>query len=268
MKIDYLKDLREKKELVSVVLLGVSAFLAVLILVKVTGFFTAPAKAELLVKNAVAQNNTDANDIDKYFAKYKALANELKKNNLFAPPAAKQHPVKEVWGIFGNEVLIKDKWYKIDDTVGGAKIVAIGPTEVTIEWDGKEKTFAPIDSKSSSQPGGSRATAKGGPTRPGGGSAQMVIIQSQGRPTGDPGDGPGGGMKRMKERFQNMSGADRDKFMAVMKKRSEEYKKMSEEERIKFKSKMIEKFGGGEPGGGRGPDGGKRGGKIIIKGLK
>ena len=254
MKIDYLKDLREKKELVSVVLLGVSAFLAVLILVKVTGFFTAPAKAELLVKNAVAQNNTDANDIDKYFAKYKALANELKKNNLFAPPATKQHPVKEVWGIFGNEVLIKDKWYKIDDTVGDAKIVAIGPTEVTIEWDGKEKTFAPIDSKSSSQPGGSRATARGGPTRPGGGSAQMVTIPLPGRPM----SGSGDVIKRMSERFQNMSEADRDKFKAVMKKRSEEYKKMSEEERIQFKSEMIKKFGGGGPGGGRGPDGGKR----------
>ncbi len=65
----------------------------------------------------------------------------------------------------------------------------------------------------------------------------------------------------MKERFQNMSGAERDKFMAVMKKRSEEYKKMSEAERINFKSEMLEKFSGGGPGGGREPDGRKRGGK-------
>jgi hypothetical protein len=264
VKLDYLK---EKKELVSVVLLGVSAFLAVLILVKVTGFFTAPAKAELLVKKAVAQNNTDANDMDKYFAKYKALADELKKNNLFAPPPPKQHPVKEVLGILGNEVIIRNKLYKVGDKVGDAKIVAIEPTQVTIEWNGKEKTFAPIDAKGSSQPGGSRATARGGPPRPGGGSAQMVTIQSQGRPTG----GPGGGMEKMKERFQNMSeserdrimterfknmsGADRDKFMAVMKKSEEKYKKMSDVEREQFKYEMIEKFSGGGPGGG------KRGGK-------
>ncbi len=203
MKLDYLK---EKKELVSVVLLGISVFLAVLILVKVTSFFTAPAKAELLVKKAVAQNNTDANDMDKYFARYKALANELKKNNLFAPPAPKQHPIKEVWGIFGNEVLIKDKWYEIGATVGDAKIVAIRPTEVTIEWDGKEKIFAPIDSKGSSQPGGprgSRATASSG--RPGGGSAQMVAVGSERRPMGRPegGRGPGrGGMGGMRDRFR------------------------------------------------------------------
>ncbi len=205
MKLDYLKDLKEKKELVSVVLLGISAFLAVLILVKVTGFFTAPAKAELLVKKAVAQNNTDPNDMDKYFAKYKALANELKKNNLFAPPAPKQHPVKEVWGIFGDEVIIRDKLYKVGDMVGEAKIVAIGPTKVTIEWDGKKKTFAPFDAKGSSQPGGSRATARGGPPRPGGGSAQMVAVGSERRPMGRPegGRGPGrGGMGGMMDRFR------------------------------------------------------------------
>ncbi len=263
MKLDYLK---EKKELVSVVLLGVSAFLAVLILVKLTGFFTAPAKAELLVKKAVAQNNTDANDIDKYFAKYKALANELKKNNLFAPPPPKQHPVKEVWGIFGNEVLIKDKWYKVGDKVGDAKIVAIGPTEVTIEWDGKEKTFAPIDSKGSSQPGGprgSRATASSG--GPGGGSAQMVTIQSEGRPMVRPegGRGPGrggmgGGMEGMRERFQNMSEAERNRVMAEMRERRERYMNMSEAEREKFRAEMRERFGGGRPPGGGRPSGGGR----------
>ena len=260
MKLDYLK---EKKEFVSVVLLVVSAFLAVLILVKVTGFFTAPAKAELLVKKAVAQNNTDVNDMDKYFAKYKALANELKKNNLFAPPPPKQHPVKEVWGIFGNEVLIgKDKWYKVGDKVGDAKIVAIGPTKVTIEWDGKEKTFSPIDAGGSSQPGGprgSRATASSG--RPGGGSAQMVAVGSEGRPMVRPegGRGPGrGGMEGFMGGMRNMSEADRDRFRAQMQERRERYMNMSEAERERFRAEMRERFGGGRPGGGR-PSGGERG---------
>ncbi len=255
MKLDYLK---EKKELVSVVLLGVSAFLAVLILVKVTGFFTASARAENIVKTAIAQNTEDANDIDKYFAEYKKLADALEKNNLFAPPPPKQHPVKEVWGIFGNEVLIKDKWYKVGDTVGEAKIVAIGPTQATIEWDGKEKTFAPIDAKGPSQPGGprsSRAAAKSSESK--GGSAQMVTVGSAVRPM----DLPKVAIEKMKERFKNMSGADRDKFMAVMKKSEEKYKKMSDVERAQFKYEMLEKFSGGGPGGGREPDGGRRGGK-------
>ncbi len=239
MKLDYLK---EKKELVSVILLGVSAVLAVLILVKVTGFFTAPARAEKIVKKAI-QNNTDTNDMDKYFAKYKALANELKKNNLFTPPPPKQHPINEVLGILGNEVIIRDKLYKVGDKVGDAKIVAIGPTEVTIEWDGKEKTFSPIDAKGSSQPGGprgrgSRAVSKAG--QPGRGSAQMVAVGSAGR-------GGMEGFRGMGERFQNMSEAERDRFRAEMQARraeqdrkglryiQERWQTMSEQEREKIR---------------------------------
>jgi len=71
MKLDYLK---EKKELVSVVLLGVSAFLAVLILIKATSFFLASANAENLVKKALAQSKLDAKDQEKYFAESKAIA--------------------------------------------------------------------------------------------------------------------------------------------------------------------------------------------------
>ena len=249
MKIDYLK---EKKELVSFVLLGVSVVLVASILIKVWSFFDASAKAEKIVKTAIAQNNADAEDMDKYFAKYKVLADELKKNNLFAPRAPKQHPVKEVMGILGNEVIIRDKLYKVGDKVGEAKIVAIGPTEVTIEWDGNKKTFAPIEASEPSQPGGprsSRAAAKSSESKRG--SAQMVTIKAQGRPM----DLPKVAIERMKERFKNMSGADRDKFMAVMKKSEEKYKKMSDVERAQFKYEMIEKFSGGGPGGGR------RGGK-------
>ncbi len=256
MKIDYLK---EKKELVSVVLLGVSAVLAVSILVKVTGFFTASAKAEKIVKTAVAQNTEDANDIDKYFAKYKMLADALKKNNLFAPPPPKQHPVTEVLGIFGDEVIIRDKLYKVGDKIGDAKIVAIEATQVTIEWDGKKKTFSPMDAGGSSQPGrpgGPRATAKGGgPPGAGGGSAQMVTVQSQGRP-GGPIGGPGGGMGGFRGRPQNMSESERDKFRAQMR---EKYQNMSEAEREKFRAEMRERMmgGGRPPGGGRGPSGGR-----------
>ena len=258
MKLDYLK---EKKELVSVVLLGASAFFAVLTLVKVTGFFAASARAESLVKTAIAQNNADANDLDKYFAEYKKLADALKKNNLFVPPAPKQHPVKEVLGIFGNEVLIKDKWYEAGDTLGDAKIVAIGPTEVTIEWDGNKKTFAPIDSAEPSQPGGprgSRAVAKAG--EPGGGSAQMVAVGSAGGPMGGRG-GIEGLMGGMRERFQNMPEAERNRVMTEMRERRDRFQNMSEAERERFRAEMRERFSGGRPqGGGRSPGSGRSSG--------
>jgi len=213
VKIDYLK---EKKKLVSVVLLCVSAVLAVSILVKVTGFFTASARAANIVKTAISQNTEDANDIDKYFTEYKMLADALKKNNLFAPPVAKQHPVTEVTGIFGDEVIIRDKLYKVGDKVADATIVSIESTQVTIEWDGKEKTFSPMDAKSSSQPGGprgrgSRAVAKAG--QPGGGSAQMVAVGSDGF------KGKGGESQNKSEAKMQAKRAKQDK---------ENYKKLQE----------------------------------------
>ena len=76
MKTDYL---RQKKELIPLVLFGASAVLAVLILMKTTSFFAALAKVENIVKKVVAQNNTDANNMDKYFTKYKVLADALKR---------------------------------------------------------------------------------------------------------------------------------------------------------------------------------------------
>jgi len=260
LKLDYLNYLKEKKEVVSVVLLGVSAFLAVLILIKVGSFFATSARAERLVKMAIEQNNTDTKDMEKHFAKSKAIADELKRENLFAPPPPKQHPVKEVWGIFGDEVLIKDKWYKVGDTVGDAKIVAIGPTSVKIEWDGNEKVFAPIDAVVASAPGGPKRTgpgqkeaAKAGP--------EMVSVQLEVRPMfgrgdrgrGGPGGGPGfgGGFDAMRERLQNMSEAERQRFMAE---RRERFQNMSEAERDRFRTQMRDRFGGGQ-GGGRGPGG-------------
>jgi hypothetical protein len=248
MKLDYLKDhLKNKKELVPAVLLGVSVLCGILILVKVTSFFVASAKAESVVKRAIKQNMTDPNNIEKQLASSAAITNELKKNNLFAPPPEKQHPVKEVSGIFGDQVLIKDKWYNVGDKIADAKIVAIGPTSVTIMWDGREKTFLPIQAAIAEAPGGPRgrnATAKenegegAGKDEKGEGGAVTVTIQTEGgRPEFGGRGGPGEGFMAVRQRFENMS----------------------EEERQAFRDQMRERFAGGRggPGGGRGGPGGR-----------
>lgn len=256
MKLEYLK---EKEELVSIVLLGFSAFFAILILVKVTSFFTASARAENLIKKAVGQNNKD-NNIDKYFTKYKEIADELKKNNLFAPPPPKEHPVKEkdVIGILGDEVWIKGKAYKVGDMVQDAKIIAIGPTQVKIEWDGKEKIFLPINAEDSQPPDGAeprQAMASRGQTQEG--RAQMVTVGPQAEPMPTRGDmeGPGG----MRGRFQDMSEAERERFRAEMRERRARFENMSEAERERFRAEMRERFGGRRgQGGGRGSGGRQR----------
>lgn len=142
MKLDYLNNSR--KEAVSLVLFWLSAALAVLILVKTTDFFVETAKAQKLARLAISQNQTDANDTEKYFVKSKEIVEALKKKNLFVPPEPKKHPVKQVSGILGNEALIDGKWYRVGDKISDAEVMKIEATKVTIKWDGKEKVFAPI----------------------------------------------------------------------------------------------------------------------------
>ena len=280
MKLDYLK---EKKELVSVVLLGLSALMAVLVLIKVVGFFVVSARAGNLVEKAIAQSDTDAKDTEKYFAASRALADGLKKNNLWVPPPPKQHPVKEVPAIFGDEVLINNKWYKVGDTVQDAKIVAIEPTKVEIEWDGSVKAFLPINATIPPPPKGSKTTARAGSENTG-----MVVAGTGRGPMGgrDGGRGPGGGgfggrpgmpgsggdpREAMRQKFMNMSEAERDKFRVNMRNKMESIQKMPEAQRQKAMGQMREYLGGlhgGGPGGGRGgggPGGGGRGGAIRMR---
>ena len=258
MNLDYLKN---KKELVPTLLLGISVLCGIVIMVKVTGLFIASAKAESLVRRAIGQSKPDPNNVKDQLANFEMIAADLKNNNLFAPPEAKKHPVEAVLGIFGDQVLIKEnlgdqvlikeKWYDIGDTIGEAKIVAIGPTSVTIAWDGKEKAFLPIQAVVAEASGGPRGRTSGAKGNEGGknenreGGPQSVTVRVEGGMSefGSRG-GPGGaGFMAMRERFENMS----------------------EEERRAAITRMRERFAGGRGGpggrdsGGRGGPGGGRG---------
>lgn len=244
MKLDYIKErLTNKQDLVPTVLLGLAVLCGILIIVKVTGFYVASARADSIVKKATSQSGNAQKNLDKYLADSAAISDELKKNNLFAPPPAKKHPVTEVSGIFGDQVLIKNKWYDVGDKIADAKIVAIGPTSVTIAWDGKEEVFLPIQAKIAEAPGGPRgraATAKenedggekadkdeNGEDRP---ESVTVRIEGEGQRFGGR-RGSGEGFMAMRQRFENMS----------------------EEERQAFRERMRERFNRdrGGPGGGR-----------------
>ena len=140
---------------VAVLLFLIAIVLAGLVFVEVASLYVSPAAAQSAVEEASRKGNVEPNDVGQYIEPSKELAEGLKKKNLFAKQPPKKHPVNEVAGIFGREVLIGDKWYSVGDKVGDAKIVAIEPTEVKIEWEGNVKTFAPI-----------AAATKGGPAPP------------------------------------------------------------------------------------------------------
>ncbi len=52
----------------------------------------------------------------------------------------------------------------------------------------------------------------------------------------------------MRQRFENMSEEEREKFLAEMRQRRERYQNMSEEEREKFRAEMQQRFGGARSG--------------------
>lgn len=254
---DYLK---EKKELISVVLICVSVILAVSIIVKVSSFFTASVRAESIVKAAIEQNTEDASNIDKYFTESKKIADELKKKNLFAPPAPKQHPVRDIEGIFGDEVIINSKLYKVGDKIADAKIISIGTTQVTIEWDGKKKTFSPMDAGEPSQPSrsrGSRQTTRRKTSE--GGTAQMVTVGSDGfRGIGEKFNNKSEAkmqakrarqdqenLKNIEKRWSTLSEKERQKLLKI----KERWPSMSEKEKDKIRAGLSDRFGSGKRGG-------------------
>jgi len=252
MKLD---NLKEKKELVATALFAVSALSVVLIVLKVTGYFVTSANAEETVTQAIKQSEPDAKNMTTQLGEIKKVADALKKQNLFSPPPPPQNPVQAVLGVFGDEAFINGKWYKAGAKVADAKIVAVTPTAVTVEWNGKETVFNPIDGGASPGPGG--------PSRPGRPSSTS---SRPGSPTMVRTEGPrpgGGGMPGMdgmtRERMMNMSEAERDRFRSQMRER---FERMSESERDRFRQEMRERMGGGRggPGGDRGGRGGGPGG--------
>jgi hypothetical protein len=125
------------------ILLAVAALLGALMVLKAAGFVVTSSQ----VTGAAVRpggGGGDANDLKESLTQAKTSAEQLKKKNLFVTPAPKQNPVGEVVGILGDEALINDKWYKVGDSVGDAKIVAIEPTKVKVVWDGQEKEFSPM----------------------------------------------------------------------------------------------------------------------------
>jgi hypothetical protein len=120
------------------VLLGASAF------GKVTGFYVQRGRMQGVLP--AAQGTRDPNRLKQCLGEARKTADLLKQKNLFVQTPPKQHPVKQVEGILGHETLIAGKWYKVGDTIGDAKIVAIAATQVEVEWDGKKTVLSPIAS--------------------------------------------------------------------------------------------------------------------------
>ncbi len=208
------------------ILLAVAVLLGALMLLKVAGFLVTSSK----VTGAAVRTGgggTDANGLKESLAQARTSAEQLKKTNLFVKPAPKQHPVSEVLGILGAEALIGDKWYKVGDSVGDAKIIAIEPTKVKVAWDGQEKEFAPIGSGGgggAGGPPGARGPRTASGSKPGRSGGAQVVISGQRR-----------GSSR--EGMSSMAPEERQRMR-------EQWQSMSPEERERRREEMRQRFGG------------------------
>lgn len=163
----------------------------------------------------------------------KDVVKKLHEKNLFAPKPPKPQPPRCV-GILGDAAFFNDKWYKVGEEVGGAKIIALNSKAVTILWEGREMELVPFitDDKGSGP----------NPPRPPSGPERS----EQGRPGPPPeGKGPGFFMKSGGG-FFNMSPEER----AEMRRR---YEAMTPEQREQLRQQMQERFQKGG-GGFRGRD--------------
>jgi uncharacterized membrane protein YgcG len=215
---------------------------------KVIGMVTSSASAENLLEKAVTEYKAEAPAEDKYLEETRTLAADLKKKNLFVPPPPKKHPVQAVNGIFGNEILVGDKFYKVGDKIGDAEILEIQPTQVKIAWDGSDKWFRPFDA-------GPQPPAGNAPT-----IARADRADSRRGPTDRPDDGFRG---RGRGGFMNFSEED----LARMREARSRWQGGSEADREQMRQEFRDRFGGGRSGGGDGGgrsgggDGGQRGGR-------
>jgi len=137
-----LEFVKHKTESITRILLAVAVLLGALTFLKI-GSFVSSSKATMLAPQPEA-GTMGANDLKKLLAETRASAEEIKKKNLFVPLRAKQFPVSEVKGILGHEVLIGERWYRVGEQVGEARVVAVEPTKVRLVWEGQEREFSPI----------------------------------------------------------------------------------------------------------------------------
>ena len=208
MKIEAWKN---KTEFLTRTLVAVAALLVAVTFLKV-GFFVNSSNAMMMVAQA-DPNKAGPDDVKKLLAETKARADEIKKNNLFVPGLGKQNPVTEVIGILGREALIGDKWYKVGDRVGDARIVAIEPTKVKVAWDGKEQEFSPIGSSGAGGRGGpeglsGRGAGPGGAGRAGGAGGR--------RGSGRGGAGNSADMDKLREQWVNASPEEKQRLREEM----------------------------------------------------
>jgi hypothetical protein len=138
----------------------------------------------------------------------------IQKRNIFSPPVVKGFKAQLI-GVLGHEAIFQGgQFVKVGGTIQGAKLLAIGPDWVEVEYEGKAKKVYLFG------PGGGPAGGASSAGRPGGGS-MGPFRGGPPRGMGSFRGGPGEGFRkrmieRMVERFKNMPAEERERHLKRM----------------------------------------------------
>ena len=218
-----LNSIKNRKEYISKALFTASLVLAVVIAGKVLGFAVTSVRTRARIEKTIAENGQNDEAVKACIAANRAAADKIKERNMFAEPKAKPKP-PSCSAILGSKALISDKWYGVGDEVGGAKIIAIGPKEVTILWEEEEKKLLPFAASGKKDSGRPVSKPAKGPRER---KAEEVrpMREEGGRP------GPGFGRRGMGRFFENMSEDERSQMRDRMRNMSREERRQFFEER-------------------------------------
>jgi hypothetical protein len=144
----------------------------------------------------------------------------MSKTNPFSGPSPAPS-MPQCQGILGQFALFGDQWYKAGDSIGEAKIVSIGTSDLKILWQGQEQTLKPFDVEVQYQ-----RSQSGGPTPSAGPqTAQTVVAQGPSEMPPMPMMGGRGfnpfnmspdELGRMRDQFMNMSPDERRRAFEEM----------------------------------------------------
>jgi hypothetical protein len=208
MNFDYIKNKKQYLPkglcILSLFLIGVMIFKVVVFGV---GYITLPGRIE----TAVAAFGQNDKNIEKSVSKRQEAVEKLKQKNMFIPPAPAPNP-PVCTGVLGDTAIINGQGYKVGQEVGGAKIVAIGPTEVTILWQEKEMKLPAFGAGKIAPSGPPAPTQKPMPAGPGNTPPPMPARPPG--PQGNPFNMTEEQMRQMREKVMKMSPEERQKFIA------------------------------------------------------
>jgi len=139
-----LKDEKDRKSLLSVVLLTLAVTLMGFTVFELAQIARADNDINALTDEDFKQIRPDAEKTREYLDAYQKAATSLTEHNMFVPPQDETEPEADCTAIFGDEARIDNRWVKIGDRVGGAEVVALGPTVVTLLWQDREIRRSPV----------------------------------------------------------------------------------------------------------------------------